>query len=60
MTKKTQKIINKYNAWVTKDIIYDSWENKDYENTTVYEDIEGNVISITRNEKGEIIDAWED
>jgi hypothetical protein len=58
MTKRVQKIINKYNDWVKNDKIYDTWTSDIYKNFTAYENVDGDVISLIRNDKGEIIDAW--
>ena len=58
MIKRVQKIINKYNDWVKNDKIYDTWTSDFYKNCTVYENVDGDVISLIRNDKGEIIDAW--
>ena len=57
MTKKAQKAVNLYNEWVREDRIYKTWEDEDYENVTVYEDVDGDIICIER-ENGKIIDAW--
>ena len=59
MKKTLKKIINKYNDWVVEGRIYTQWESEDYENTTVYENINGDVIAIKRNDEGNIVDAWE-
>jgi hypothetical protein len=58
MTKRVQKIINKYNDWVKNDKIYDTWTIDTYKNCTAYENVDGDVISLIHNDKGEIIDAW--
>jgi hypothetical protein len=60
MKKTAKKIVNKYNEWVTDDFIHDEWEHEDYENTTVYENINGDIIVIERDEDGNIVDAWEE
>ena len=54
-----KKIINKYNNWVANNDIYNEWEHEDYDNVTVYENIDGDIICIERDNNGEIIDAWE-
>jgi hypothetical protein len=59
MKKSAIKVVEKYNLWVANNRIYQSWENEDYDNTTNYENVNGDVISIERNNKGEIVDAWE-
>ena len=59
MKKSAIKVVEKYNLWVANNRIYQSWENEDYDNTTNYEDVNGDVISLERNSKGEIVDAWE-
>jgi hypothetical protein len=60
MKKTVKKIINKYNEWVADDFIHTEWEHEDYENTTVYENINGDIIVIERDEDGNIVDAWEE
>ena len=59
MKKAAKKIVNKYNEWVADNFIYAEWEDEDYENTTVYENINGDVLAIQRDENGNIVDAWE-
>ena len=59
MKKSVIKVVEKYNLWVANNRIYQSWENEDYDNTINYEDVNGDIISIERNTKGEIVDAWE-
>ena len=59
MKKVAKKIINKYNEWVTDDFIYTEWKDEDFDNATVYENINGDVLDIQREENGEIVDAWE-
>ena len=59
MKKTAKKIVNKYNEWVADNLIYTEWEDEDYENTTVYENVNGDVIVIERDENGNIMDAWE-
>ena len=55
-----KKIIKKYNEWIKTNAIYKEWKSDDYENTIVYESIDGNIISIMRDEDNNIIDAWKD
>ena len=38
---------------------YTEWEDEDYEDTTVYENVNGDLIVIQRDENGNIVDAWE-
>jgi hypothetical protein len=58
MTKKAQKAIRVYSEMVANDTIHKTWTHEDYENVTVYEDINGDIVCIERNEDGEITDAW--
>ena len=39
MKKAAKKIVNKYNEWVADNFIYTEWEDEDYENATVYENV---------------------
>ena len=59
MKKATEKIIDKYNKWIDDDFIYTEWKDEDYDNATVYENVNGDVLAIQRNENGNIVDAWE-
>ena len=59
MKKTTKKIVNKYNEWIADNLIYTEWEDEDYEDTTVYENVNGDLIVIQRDENGNIVDAWE-
>ena len=59
MKKTAKKIINKYNEWLADNLIYTEWEDEDYENATVYENVNGDVLVIQRDENGNIVDAWE-
>lgn len=58
MTKTATKAINKYNKWVAEDRIHKTWTHEDYDDVTVYEDVNGDIINIERNAKGTIVDAW--
>ena len=59
MKKTAKKIANKYNEWLADNLIYTEWEDEDYENTTIYENVNGDLIVIQRDENGNIVDAWE-
>lgn len=58
MTKKAQKAIRIYNEMVADDMIHKFWIHEDYDNVTVYEDVNGDIVCIERNEDGKITDAW--
>lgn len=58
MTKKTAKAICFYNEMVEDDMVHKTWIHEDYDDTTVYEDINGDIVCVRRNEAGEIIEAW--
>lgn len=58
MTKKVQKAIRVYNEMVANDMVHKTWTHEDYEDVTVYEDINGDIVCVERNEDGEITDAW--
>lgn len=60
MKKKVEKIIKKFNDWKENELIYKEWESEDYDNVTVYEDVEGDIICIERDANGNIVDAWEE
>lgn len=60
MKKTAQKIMKKYNEWVAEDRIHKTWEHEDYEEVTVYEDIDGDIICIERDTNGTVVDAWEE
>lgn len=55
-----KKIINKYNNWVANNEIYKSCKHEDYDNIIVYENINGDIICIERDNNGKIIGAWEE
>ena len=59
MKKTAKKIVNKYNEWIADNLIYTKWEDEDYENTTIYENVNGDLIVIQRDENDNIVDAWE-
>ena len=58
MTKKAQKAVQFYNEMVADDMVHTIWTHEDYDDVTVYEDVNGDIVCIQRNEKGEIVDAW--
>ena len=60
MKKRVEKIIKKFNDWKENELIYKEWESEDYDNVTVYEDVEGDIICIERDANGNIVDAWEE
>lgn len=60
MKKKAIKAMKKYLQWVEDDFIHTEWEHEDYENVMVYEDVNGDIICIERDENNNIIDAWEE
>ena len=53
MKKAAKKIVNKYNEQVADNFIYTEWNDEDYEN------VNGDVLVIQRDENGNIVDAWE-
>lgn len=55
--KTVKEIIAKYEYWLAHNMIADQWEED--ENTMGYEDINGNIIIIERDAKGNIVYAWE-
>ena len=59
MKKAAKKIVDKYNEWVADGFIYTEWEDEDYDNATAYENVNGDVLVIQRDENGKIVDAWE-
>jgi isocitrate dehydrogenase len=58
MTKKAQKAVKFYNEMVADDMVHTTWTHEDYDDVTVYEDVNGDIVCVQRNEKGEIVDAW--
>jgi hypothetical protein len=60
MNKKTQKLVENIQRWKENNFIYKEWEHEDYDNVMVYEDINGFIYCIEKDENGNIIDAWED
>jgi hypothetical protein len=58
MTKRTIRAIQFYNEMLADDMVYSTWTHEDYDDTTVYEDINGDIVCVRRNEAGEIIEAW--
>ena len=57
--KELKKVIDKYNYWIEHDMIMYEQENEDYDNTMNYEDLNGNVIAVERDENNNIVYAWE-
>ena len=57
--KELKKVIDKYNYWIEHDMIMYERENEDYDNTMNYEDLNGNVIAVERDENENIVYAWE-
>ena len=60
MKKRVQKIVEKLQDFKKTNFIYKEWEHEDYDNVTVYEDLNGDIYCIEKDENGNIIDAWED
>ena len=58
MTKKAQKAIRFYNEMVEDDMIHKTWTHEDYKDVTVYEDVNGDIVCIQRDENDQIVDAW--
>lgn len=54
-----KKALKKYRQWVKNNSIVDSWDHEDYDNTIVYEDINGDIVCIQRDNEGNIVDAWD-
>ncbi len=54
----TKNTMREFAEWVENDRIYATWTHEDYEDVTVYEDVNADIICIRRNEKGEVIEAW--
>lgn len=60
MKKRVEKIIKKFNDWKENELIYKEWKSEDYDNVTVYEEVNGDIICIERDANGNIVDAWEE
>lgn len=58
MTKKAQKAVKIYNEMVADDMVRKTWTHEDYDDVTVYEDVNGDIVCLQKNEKGKIVDAW--
>ena len=58
MTKKAQKAVKVYNEMVADGMVHTTWTHEDYDDVMVYEDVNGDIVCVQRNEKGEIVDAW--
>lgn len=58
MTKKTQKALQFYNEMVAENMVHKTWTHEDYEDVTVYEDVNGDIVCIQRDENNSIVDAW--
>lgn len=52
-------MMNKYNDWMTTHTVDSYWTSEDYNNTTVYEAVDGDILCVERNTKGTIVDVWE-
>lgn len=53
-------MMNKYSKWMAEHTIDSSWESEDYENTTVYEALNGDILCVQRDSNNNIVDVWED
>jgi hypothetical protein len=56
--KRTEKVMREFTEWVESDYIYKSWTHEDYEDVTVYENLNGDIICIRRDENGKVLEAW--
>lgn len=52
-------MMKRYNEWMNTHTVDSSWASEDYDNTTVYEAINGDILCVERNAQGTIIDVWE-
>ena len=52
-------MMKKYNEWMTTHTIDSYWDSEDYDNTTVYEAVDGDILCVERDIKGAIVDVWE-
>ena len=59
MKKAAKKIVDKFYDEAAAGEIYTEWEDEDYDNATAYENVNGDVLVIQRDENGKIVDAWE-
>lgn len=56
--KITEQTIVEFNWWLDQDYVHKVWPHEDYEDVTVYENLDGDIICIRRDESGEILEAW--
>jgi hypothetical protein len=60
MKKTAKKIVNKLNGWMADNFIHKTWVDEDEETITYYENVDGDVIVVERDEDGNVVDAWEE
>ena len=53
-----KKAIKFYNDMVAKDMVHKTWTHEDYEDVTVYGDVNGDIVCVQRDAGNNIIDAW--
>ena len=58
MTKKAQKAFQFYKTMIAEDMVYKTWTHEDYDDVTVYEDINGDIVCVQRDDNDKIVDVW--
>ena len=56
--KITEKTMKEFAKWVELDYIHKTWTHEDYEDVTVYESLNADIICICRDENGTVLEAW--
>jgi hypothetical protein len=56
--KVTENTMREFAEWIDLEYIYKSWTHEDYEDVTVYERRNGDIICIRRDENGKVLEAW--
>lgn len=58
MTKKAQKAFQFYKEMVEEGMVHKTWTHEDYDDVTVYKNVNGDIVCVQRDDNGKIIDAW--
>lgn len=58
MTKKAQKAFQFYKEMVEEDMVHETWTHEDYDDVTVYENVNGDIVCVQRDNNGKVVDAW--
>lgn len=58
MNRQQKKAFAFYTEMIENDNVHISWIHDDYDDVTVYEDVNGDIVCVQWNANNEMVDIW--